>query len=66
MTLFKMISPDGNDYTITLDGQDSYIMEMVDRPGEHYIYMNTHEMMYSLVNTFQRDGWMIEDHRYSL
>lgn len=62
--IFKMISPSGDFYTIHWTEGDHYIFNMTDEPGEHTMFINTQEMMYKLVNTFHRDGWMIEDHRY--
>ena len=63
-TIFELISPDGDFYNITVEGQESYLMNLKGHKGEHYIYFNTKEMMYLTVNTLMRDGWMIEDHRY--
>ena len=63
---FKLISPDGDQYTVhQTDEGDHYIFTLVDQPS-HNMFINTKEMKYMMVNSYHRDGWMIEDHRYDL
>ena len=62
--MFDMYDHMGCRYTIRTEGQDSFVMELEGESDTHYIYINSNEMMYTIVNSLERDGWEIDDVRY--